>query len=208
MRCVFDANAGRVLGFEFIRACPGENFPVFPSFPLKVCHALGNVGDEGIVWPRTRGGERLTAVEDYIPLIGNETTERILKKVERVRDLHVAHVNSTYYGGGVAESSGAGGKKKQGFDFVFDWSAPLTVAMPDAANFFWACCRRAWFIFSPVNAKPWAANWSGIKVCRSRSPLCDRNTGLASYWIDSDTELTGELRPSHAVKIMMPIVLE
>lgn len=43
------------------------------------------------------------SVEDYIPLIGNETAERILKKVERVRDLHVAHVNSTYYGGGVAE---------------------------------------------------------------------------------------------------------
>jgi hypothetical protein len=30
---MFDANAGRVLGFEFIRACPGENFPVFPFFP-------------------------------------------------------------------------------------------------------------------------------------------------------------------------------
>jgi trehalose synthase len=48
-------------------------------------------------------GLRLTSVEDYIPLIGNETAERILKKAARFRDLHVAHINSTYYGGGVAE---------------------------------------------------------------------------------------------------------
>ena len=45
-----------------------------------------------------------TSVEDYIPLIGNETAERILEKVERVRELHVAHVNSTYYGGGSPRS--------------------------------------------------------------------------------------------------------
>src|SRR5215207_1247504 len=48
-------------------------------------------------------GLRLTSVEDYIPLIGNEAAERILKKAARFRDLHVAHINSTYYGGGVAE---------------------------------------------------------------------------------------------------------
>jgi trehalose synthase len=46
---------------------------------------------------------RLATVEDYAPLIGDETVERILKKVASIRDLHVAHVNSTYYGGGVAE---------------------------------------------------------------------------------------------------------
>ena len=45
-----------------------------------------------------------TSVEDYIPLIGNKTAERILKKGERARDLHVAHINSTYYGGGVAQT--------------------------------------------------------------------------------------------------------
>lgn len=45
----------------------------------------------------------LTAVEDYEPLIGAETVERIVKKAERLRDLHVININSTYYGGGVAE---------------------------------------------------------------------------------------------------------
>ena len=45
----------------------------------------------------------LPTVEDYEPLIGNETAERILTKAERLRDLHVININSTYYGGGVAE---------------------------------------------------------------------------------------------------------
>jgi len=42
-------------------------------------------------------------LEDYEPLIGMECVDRIRKKAERLRHLHVAHVNSTYYGGGVAE---------------------------------------------------------------------------------------------------------
>lgn len=46
---------------------------------------------------------RLITVQNYEPLIGAETVERILSKASRLRDLHVAHVNSTYYGGGVAE---------------------------------------------------------------------------------------------------------
>ncbi len=46
---------------------------------------------------------RLTTVEDYAPLIGGAATARILGKAERLRDLHVVNVNSTYYGGGVAE---------------------------------------------------------------------------------------------------------
>ena len=46
---------------------------------------------------------RLAGVEDYEPLIGGETVQRILWKASRLRDLHVVHVNSTYYGGGVAE---------------------------------------------------------------------------------------------------------
>jgi len=45
----------------------------------------------------------LTSVEGYEPLVGAETVERILGKAERLRDLHVVNVNSTYYGGGVAE---------------------------------------------------------------------------------------------------------
>ncbi|SME93507.1 trehalose synthase (ADP-glucose) [Tistlia consotensis] len=45
----------------------------------------------------------LTSVEDYLPLIGPEAVTRILAKAAALRDLHVVNVNSTYYGGGVAE---------------------------------------------------------------------------------------------------------
>ncbi len=43
------------------------------------------------------------SLTDYEALIGAETVERILKKAARLSDLHVVNVNSTYYGGGVAE---------------------------------------------------------------------------------------------------------
>lgn len=46
---------------------------------------------------------KLITIEDYEPLVGAGTVERILRKASQLRDLHVAHVNSTYYGGGVAE---------------------------------------------------------------------------------------------------------
>ena len=46
---------------------------------------------------------KLACVEDYELLIGAEAVDRILKKVERLRDIHVVNINSTYYGGGVAE---------------------------------------------------------------------------------------------------------
>lgn len=45
----------------------------------------------------------LTSVESYEPFIGPQAVERILEKVKKLRDLHVVNVNSTYYGGGVAE---------------------------------------------------------------------------------------------------------
>lgn len=43
------------------------------------------------------------SLEAYEKYVGAETVGRILDKSSRLRDLHVAHVNSTYYGGGVAE---------------------------------------------------------------------------------------------------------
>ncbi|PWB66018.1 MAG: glycosyl transferase family 1 [Bradyrhizobiaceae bacterium] len=46
---------------------------------------------------------RLVSVADYEPLIGAEAADRLLRKAERLRDFHVVNVNSTYYGGGVAE---------------------------------------------------------------------------------------------------------
>jgi trehalose synthase len=45
----------------------------------------------------------LHSLEQYEPLIGATTTERILRKAERLRTMKVAHVSSTFYGGGVTE---------------------------------------------------------------------------------------------------------
>jgi trehalose synthase len=45
----------------------------------------------------------LSSVEDYERLVGAETVDRILTKARRLQDLHVVNINSTYYGGGVAE---------------------------------------------------------------------------------------------------------
>ncbi len=42
-------------------------------------------------------------ITDYERYIGAKAVERILKKSEPLRDLHIANINSTYYGGGVAE---------------------------------------------------------------------------------------------------------
>lgn len=49
------------------------------------------------------GEYALPYLEDYEALIGAEAVQRIVRKAERLRDLHVLNVNSTYYGGGVAE---------------------------------------------------------------------------------------------------------
>src|SRR5437773_9925216 len=46
---------------------------------------------------------RITQVEDYEPLVGRETVERIREKARKFKDLRLANLNSTYYGGGVAE---------------------------------------------------------------------------------------------------------
>ena len=45
----------------------------------------------------------LAHIEDYEPLVGAEAVERIARKAGRLRDLHLLNINSTYYGGGVAE---------------------------------------------------------------------------------------------------------
>jgi trehalose synthase len=41
-------------------------------------------------------------VQDYEPFVGRETVDRILEKGRSLSDRRVAHINSTYYGGGVA----------------------------------------------------------------------------------------------------------
>ncbi len=46
---------------------------------------------------------RLSRLEDYEQFIGAEAVERLYEKARPLEYLHVANVNSTYYGGGVAE---------------------------------------------------------------------------------------------------------
>jgi len=45
----------------------------------------------------------LHTLDEYEPLIGAAATERIFRKAEGLRTQRVAHVSSTYYGGGVSE---------------------------------------------------------------------------------------------------------
>ncbi len=47
---------------------------------------------------------RITQIDDYEPLIGQETVERIRQKAAKLKGLRVANFNSTYYGSGVAET--------------------------------------------------------------------------------------------------------
>src|SRR5437660_3796107 len=50
------------------------------------------------------GRYRIIQIEDYEPLVGRETVERIQQKAAKLKGLRVANFNSTYYGGGVAET--------------------------------------------------------------------------------------------------------
>jgi trehalose synthase len=47
--------------------------------------------------------KRITHIEDYVPLVGAETVERIKMKANPLQNRHIANVNSTYYGGGVSQ---------------------------------------------------------------------------------------------------------
>jgi trehalose synthase len=50
------------------------------------------------------GHYRIIQIEDYEPLVGREAVERIRQKASKLKGLRVANFNSTYYGGGVAET--------------------------------------------------------------------------------------------------------
>ena len=47
---------------------------------------------------------RVTQIEDYEPLVGAEVMRRVHEKAANFKGLRVANFNSTYYGGGVAET--------------------------------------------------------------------------------------------------------
>jgi len=46
---------------------------------------------------------KIISLEDYEKYVGSETIERILRKAKAAQSHHVTNVNSTFYGGGVAE---------------------------------------------------------------------------------------------------------
>ncbi|MFC2024340.1 glycosyltransferase [Chloroflexota bacterium] len=46
---------------------------------------------------------KITQIGDYEQFTGRETIERIEEKARQLEDLHVTNINSTYYGGGVAQ---------------------------------------------------------------------------------------------------------
>jgi len=45
----------------------------------------------------------LHSLEQYEPFVGTAAIERILKKADALRTLHLVHISSTFYGGGVTE---------------------------------------------------------------------------------------------------------
>ncbi len=47
--------------------------------------------------------QKFLQLEDYEQWVGSRTIERIQKKAQLLRHLHAVHLNSTYYGRGVAE---------------------------------------------------------------------------------------------------------
>lgn len=49
-----------------------------------------------------RQNHKLVHVEDYETYVGADTIERIYRKAQSLQDLHIVHVSSTFYGGGVA----------------------------------------------------------------------------------------------------------
>lgn len=46
---------------------------------------------------------KLVQIEEYEQFVGAETIERIKEKAKPLHDIHVTNINSTYYGGGVAQ---------------------------------------------------------------------------------------------------------
>jgi trehalose synthase len=46
---------------------------------------------------------KIPQIEDYEPFVGPKTIDHIRKKARSLQNIHIANVNSTYYGGGVAE---------------------------------------------------------------------------------------------------------
>jgi trehalose synthase len=67
------------------------------------------------------GNNAVTSIADYAPLIGVEAVERIVTKARSLQGLHIASVNSTAYGGGVANLLSSITSLLKSFDIQHDW---------------------------------------------------------------------------------------
>ncbi|MFP4528190.1 MAG: glycosyl transferase family 1, partial [Candidatus Kapaibacterium sp.] len=47
--------------------------------------------------------KKLISYQDYEKYIDGDTIKRIERKAKPLKDMHVVHINSTYYGGGISE---------------------------------------------------------------------------------------------------------
>jgi trehalose synthase len=65
--------------------------------------------------------DKLVRIEDYVPLVGEQAVERIKAKGEALRGFHVTNINSTYYGGGVAELLSSLTLLMNGLDIEAGW---------------------------------------------------------------------------------------
>src|SRR3954453_8527850 len=65
----------------------------------------------------------IATVEDYEPFIGAQAVERIQAKGRRLAGRTIAHVNSTYYGGGVAEMLSSLTLLMRGLGLAAEWRA-------------------------------------------------------------------------------------
>src|SRR3954470_20011857 len=88
----------------------------------------------------------LHPIEQYEPLIGAATLERIAAKADRVRTMRVAHISSTFYGGGVTELLTPLTLMMNAIGIETDWhliqGTPGYLAAP--RNFTIRCKARAW----------------------------------------------------------------
>jgi hypothetical protein len=113
-------------------------------------------------------------VEDYEKFIGAQAVERILKKARPLQDLHVVNVNSTYYGGGVAELLGSmtilmntlgiktGWRVIQGSPDFFSITKKMHNALQGGRSISLSGKRkfmRKWFTRMP-SAPTWSTTWA------------------------------------------------
>jgi trehalose synthase len=71
-------------------------------------------------------------IDDYETLVGEDTIERIRRKAQRLRDLRVLNISSTFYGGGVAEMLGPETLLERSLGIRSDWR--LIQGSPDFFN--------------------------------------------------------------------------